>query len=175
MARSAARSFGSDYATHRSEPLLSLTTTPSLIFDRDRPFFEPVMSFLAATIGMGPVFDKANPLALSPDKIALYHGRIQPAATIDTWQIYQECSSGAFTADVAVRALCCMLLNSAYELARTHNDNSAEFELFRHVRNAASHGNRFHFTRTEPVRPASFGSLVLDASLKGKANPFSGV
>lgn len=133
------------------------------------------MAFLAATVGMGPVFDKSNPLVLGPDKIAWYHGKIQPAATIDTGQVHQECISGAFTADVAVRSLCCMLLNSAYELAKPHHDNSAEFELFRHVRNAASHGNRFHFKATEPARAASFGTLAIDESHRGQANPLSGI
>lgn len=40
-------------------------------------------------------------------------------------------------------------------------------EFFRHLRNAVSHGNRWHFTGGEPRRPAAFGPLVLDASLHG--------
>ena len=40
-------------------------------------------------------------------------------------------------------------------------------EFLRHLRNAVSHGNRWHFRNGEPRRPASFGSFVLDAGLDG--------
>lgn len=41
----------------------------------------------------------------------------------------------------------------------------AELEFFRHLRNAIAHGNRWHFVKGEPRRPASFGAFVLDSSL----------
>jgi hypothetical protein len=46
---------------------------------------------------------------------------------------------------------------------------SPEMEFLRHVRNALSHGNSFHFirrsTQQEPVRPASFMGFVLTSAL----------
>lgn len=42
-----------------------------------------------------------------------------------------------------------------------------ELEFLRHLRNAVSHGNRWHFTNDEPRRPAAFGPFILDESLHG--------
>lgn len=44
-------------------------------------------------------------------------------------------------------------------------DKTPELEFFRHLRNAVSHGNRWHFTGGEPKRPAVFGSFTLSAAL----------
>ena len=46
-----------------------------------------------------------------------------------------------------------------------------EFEFFQHLRNAISHGNRFHFKYDRKIKlrkPAAFGSLKLDVSMHGK-------
>lgn len=148
---------------------------PIPAFVQGRPFFEMVMSFLAATVGMGPVFDPQNPLKLSTQTIAGYRGKVRPDFVIDMGQVHQVCTSGALSPDTAVKSLCCMLLNSAYEIAKPHNDNSPVFELFRHLRNAASHRNRFHFLPHEPARPAQWESLVITHNPKGSANPFFGI
>jgi hypothetical protein len=42
-----------------------------------------------------------------------------------------------------------------------------EFEFFRHIRNAASHGNRLTFKNGEPRRPASYNGFTIDASMNG--------
>jgi hypothetical protein len=152
-----------------------MNSPPAMIFAQGRPFFEMVMSFLAATVGMGPVFEKANPLALGPEKIAWYRGKVRPDLAIDMGQIHNQCVSGALTADAVVKQLCCMLLNTAYAVAEAHNDKSPEFEVFRHLRNAASHGNRFNFRKDEPKRPALWGAFVIDDKLKGTSNPLFGV
>ena len=39
------------------------------------------------------------------------------------------------------------------------------FEFFRHVRNAASHDNRWHFTGNAPTRRAEWNGIVLDKSM----------
>jgi len=73
-----------------------------------------------------------------------------------------------------------MLVNTAYEAIREFRDTSKElrehpvFELFRHVRNASSHLNQFNFKDYEPSRAASWRSLTLDDTLKGKDNPLYG-
>lgn len=146
-----------------------------LVFVPGRPFFEMVASFLAATVGMGPVFDPKNPMQLSPEMVAWYRGKIAGDLAIDTAQIQNICTSGALTADFAVTRLCCMLLNSAYQAARHHNDKSPEFEMFRHLRNAASHGNKFHFENLEPRRPTRWRSLTINHTTKGSGNPLHGV
>lgn len=146
----------------------------SPVFTQGRPFFEMVTSFLAATIGMGPVCDPANPLKLSPATVAWYRGIVRPHLIVDMVQVHNQCISGGLSADSAVKSLCCMLLNSAYEVAMPHNDKSPEFEFFRHLRNAASHRNRFNFFPREPVRPASWGGLTIDHTAKGSTNPLSG-
>lgn len=47
-------------------------------------------------------------------------------------------------------------------------DKTPELEFFRHLRNAVSHGNRWHFTGAEPRRPAAFGLFTLTAALHGQ-------
>jgi hypothetical protein len=46
-----------------------------------------------------------------------------------------------------------------------------ELEFLRHLRNAISHGNRFHFRHGEPTRPASFRGFTITKQLEGK-RPF---
>jgi len=148
---------------------------PTLIFTQDSPFFEMVMAFLAATMGMGPVFEKENPLSPGSDKIAWYRGKVRPDLAIDVGQVHALCESGDLTADAVMKSLCCMLLNTAYSVAEPHNDQSPAFEVFRHLRNAASHGNNFFFKKDEPRLPASWGTFVIDDKLKGRFNPLFGV
>src|SRR5437879_11164170 len=118
-------------------------TSPAPGFVSGRPFYNMVASFLAATVGMGPVFNPNNPLKLGPEVNAWYRGRLNDDLIIDMGQV-QQCLSN-ISADLAVTQLCRMLLISTYEIAEHHNDKSPEFEVFRHLRNAAAHGNRFTF------------------------------
>jgi hypothetical protein len=64
-----------------------------------------------------------------------------------------------------------MLANTAYETVKDHNNHSPEFEVLRHLRNAASHRNRFHFINGEPKRPAAWRTFVIDDTLKNNQNP----
>jgi hypothetical protein len=154
---------------------MTVVTQPTqLVFTQGRPFFEMVMSFLAATVGMGPVFDTTNPLGLSPQMQAGYRGIIKTDVVIDMNQVHTQCISGALSPDIAVKSLCCMLLNSTYEIAKPFNDFSPEFEIFRHLRNAASHKNHFDFHANEPSRPAYWAGLNIDHNLKGNTNPLAG-
>jgi hypothetical protein len=146
----------------------------ALAFTPGRPFFEFVTSYLAATIGMGPVFDPANPLRLSKATVAWYSGKLKPAVALDMEQVHQQCLSGALTPNAAVVALSCMLVNTTYEIASSNNDQSPEFEFFRHLRNAASHNNRFRFAAREPSRPAQWAGLTFDHTRRGDLNPLQG-
>ena len=68
-----------------------------------------------------------------------------------------------------------MLLTTAYAAVEHEKDLSPEFEFFRHLRNAASHGNRFFFAKREPERPASWRGLAIAESHTGSRNPLHGI
>ena len=136
-----------------------MSKPPTIAFSQDSPFFEMVTAFLAATMGLGHVFEMGNPLSPDLDKIVWYHGKVRPGLAIDLGQVHALCVSGDHTADAVMKSLCCMLLNTAYSVAEAHNDQSPAFEVFRHVRNAASHGNYFFFKKDEPRLPASWARL----------------
>ena len=80
-----------------------------IIFTPDSPFFEMVTAFLAATMGLGPVFGKGNPLPVGADKIAWYRGQVRPDLVIDVGQVHARCVSGDLTADAVMKSLCCMM------------------------------------------------------------------
>jgi len=61
-----------------------------------------------------------------------------------------------------------MFANHVYEAVKDENVSSPEFELFRHIRNASSHNNRFNFIDSEPACPASWRGLKIDNTNKGK-------
>jgi hypothetical protein len=66
-----------------------------------------------------------------------------------------------------------VFLNVGDELARhSYFDRTPELEYFRHIRNALGHGNKFHFTGKEPVRPASFRGRMLSSALNGQSVVF---
>jgi hypothetical protein len=50
------------------------------------------------------------------------------------------------------------------------------FEVFRHVRHAASHGNAWHFDgkRDEPRRRGEWRTVEIDDTRKGDNNPLQG-
>jgi hypothetical protein len=144
-----------------------------MVFTQGRPFYDMVMSFIAATVGLGPLFNPENPLALSAEQQAWYLGKLRPDIGIDLGQVRRECISGTLSPTTAVKALCCMLLTGTFACAEDYNDHSPEFEFFRHLRNAASHGNRFNFHPREPRRMASWSGCAIDHALKGIANPLA--
>lgn len=47
-------------------------------------------------------------------------------------------------------------------------DKTPQLEFFRHLRNALSHGNKFHFRNDEPSRPAYFRTFRISRSLNGQ-------
>jgi hypothetical protein len=68
----------------------------------------------------------------------------------------------------ALASSACSLLIAAYAVAKPHNDKSPLFEFFRHCRNAGAHGNRFHFLKGEPVRPAQWREYRILVEMEGK-------
>ena len=61
------------------------------------------------------------------------------------------------------------LLILAYEICKTHNDQSSLWEFLRHCRNAAAHGGKFKLLHSEPRRPAQWGRFKIVNSLQGKS------
>lgn len=145
-------------------------------FSTDGPFFPMVATFLLSTVGLGPVYESDNPLQLSAKSAAWYRGNIEPELIVDLEQIRQLTQH--LVADVAVHELCGMLIISAHAVAleRVGSDRSIletrQFEFFRHVRNAAAHGNRFTFKSGEPKRPAGWRTLTLDSKVHAGAQCF---
>jgi hypothetical protein len=136
-------------------------------FSTEGPFFPMVATFLLSTVGLGSVYESANPLQLSAEGIAWYRGLVEPELVIDLEQIRQITQHLA--AGLAVHELCGMLIISAHAVAVERAGSNREiletrqFEFFRHVRNAAAHGNRFTFKSGEPKRPAAWRTLTLEA------------
>lgn len=151
-----------------------MADVPSRFFEfkEKGPFHDLVAAFLAATTGLGDVFDPNNPRKFSPSIRSAYQGRIQPFFSIDQEQIHKT----ALKLDVnrTVAMLCSMLANTAYEAVQPLPITPVT-EVLRHVRHAASHGNRFNFRDWEPLRPAAWRALTIDHVRKGAANPLYGV
>lgn len=146
-----------------------------LIFSTSGPFYKMVSTFLLATVGMGPLFEKDNALNLDASKIAMYFGRFNQRTDVDMQQVQNLAWYGGITPNDAVNSLCCMVVNAAYETVKEHNDNSPEFELFRHLRNAASHMNQFNFFDHEPKRPAAWRGFEIDHTSLGTTNSLFGI
>ncbi|MGE0435013.1 MAG: hypothetical protein AB7S36_22345 [Planctomycetota bacterium] len=82
-----------------------------------------------------------------------------------------------------VAALGIGLMAQAYDSVFGENADPPEslrghpaIEVFRHVRNACAHGNRFHFRGDEPRRGGQWGPVSLDspADQRGPAHPLHG-
>jgi hypothetical protein len=59
------------------------------------------------------------------------------------------------------------LLIAAWAIAEPMSDNGPVWEFFRHCRNAAAHGARFHFRHGEPRRAAAWKTLSVHFGLQG--------
>jgi hypothetical protein len=151
-----------------------VSNQPFYNFAPGRPFYTMVTSFMAASAGLGPVFAKDSPLAFQPGVALLFTGIVVPDLHVRMEDIRATCTSQPLTGHEAAKSLCCMLVNSAYCVAEDSNDHSPDFEVFRHFRNAASHGNKFFFKPWEPARPASWRGFTIDHKMQGAQNPLHG-
>jgi len=134
-----------------------MTGEPAIAFSTDGPFFPMVARFMLATAGLGPLYQPDNPLRLSSAwGVVSYHGRVELQLDVDLEQLRQM--TAHLDLATAVQQLCGMLIIAAHAVAaeRIRNDATTlqrpEMEFFRHVRNAAAHGNRFTFVGAEPRR-----------------------
>ena len=150
------------------------TSVPAMAFSRGGPFYPMVSTFLASAVGLGPLFDSRNPLRVDAGQAAVFGGFVNTVSAIDMQQVIDQTLGGGITAQDALNSLCAMLVNTSYEAVKSRNDYSPEFEVFRHLRNAASHANRFFFEPHEPSRPACWRAFRIDEMAKGVSNPLQG-
>lgn len=110
-------------------------------------------------------------MGLTPDQYVSINGVLVEDKHLFPYDVMQQVRQGHIGMPVFRATSCMMLANTAYESVKHLKDHSPEFEFFRHIRNASSHGNRFTFSTREPKRPASWRGSAFDHSLKGQLNP----
>ena len=140
-----------------------------------RLFFPMVTSFMCAVAGLESVLDGRNPMGFCSGQVITLEGKIHSELRIEPFEIHQLIKTGKVETPYLVSSLCNMLMNIAYESVKERNDRGEVFEFFRHIRNASSHRNVFHFHEREPVRPARWRTKEIDHTLRGGANPLSGM
>lgn len=105
---------------------------------------------------------------LYPDEIKnkpiLLKGRVVPNVHLIISEVLDNIKPDLFT---VTNMLSCMLANICYASVKDNNDKSEIFEFFRHIRNAASHSNKFTFLGDEPVRPAKWRNIEITKELQG--------
>ncbi len=152
----------------------ALNTAKSIQFDQGMPFFDMVGTFLAAVSAVPAIFNDGNPMNFGKSQFISINGIQCNGKHILPFEIYEQAQLGYISKESYTRNCCIMLANTAYESVRKSKTNSAEFEFFRHVRNASSHNNRFNFDDEEPRRIAKWRRIILDNKQKGKKNPHYG-
>jgi hypothetical protein len=147
-------------------------------FDPNGPFFDMVISFLIANMGLKPLNDEILPDGDFPFKelsTVVYNGEGIPGIIINPLILFYEFREKK-QPDLknVITSFCMMLMISAYESNKNKFDKSPLYEFFRHIRNASAHNNRFFFLSHEPKRPAKWRNLYIDDKKKGKDNPLFG-
>lgn len=153
--------------------------SPDIEFVEGRGYYQLVMTFLAATAGLTPVFDAEHHRDFLVGTAGVYRGVVAGDVSIDLHAIIATIRGGAISATDAVNSLCCMLANAAWEQTPALHKGSALFEdpevqFSRHLRHGASHGNAWHFMGREPKLPACWRSVKIDHELKSYKNPLHG-
>jgi hypothetical protein len=140
------------------------------------PFYRFVLTYLVASAGLTPVYDEENYSNFLKGVDGIFRGVLSGTARVDLAECVALARDNTLPVGDAEESMCCMLANTAFEsmAAKDRNGPNAVLQFFRHVRNAASHGNRWHFYRTEPRLPARWRLLTVDHNLKGSANPLHG-
>jgi hypothetical protein len=130
---------------------------------------------LVAVSSCPAIFNADNPMNFNETHYITIEGLRVPGRHIRPFEIFDRVQAGAVTMPQFVKTCCAMLANTAYESVKDKNDQSPEFEFFRHIRNASSHQNRFFFKTTEPARPATWRDATIDHTVKGSHHPLQGL
>lgn len=140
-------------------------------FKQGGPFYDLVGAFLIALSSSPAIFNEDNPMGLTSEQYVTINGVVGEGKHLFPLDVFQQVRQGRLAMPVFLGTMCMMLTNAAYESVKDRNDHSPEFEFFRHLRNASSHGNRFAFFPAEPKRPALWRGIGIDHTLKGSSNP----
>lgn len=145
-----------------------------IAFDKGRPFYDMVSAYVTAVVGLESVKHLANPMGFKQGEVVTLEGKVHPELRIESLLVHQQFRAGHVSDVHVANSLVCMLINTAYESVKDRNDDSPEFEFFRHIRNASSHRNTFNFYPNEPSKPAAWRGMVFDHTQRGRANPLYG-
>ncbi len=147
---------------------------PLTPFRADRPFFGMANAFMASAAGLSPYFDPNNPLKLNQSSASVFYGFINPMSVKDMQQVVGQSLGKSMTAAEALNSLCCMLTISAFKVIKAHVTSEPEFEVFYHLRTAATYKNKFNFRNEHPKYPAAWRTFRIDDRKKGNMNPLHG-
>jgi hypothetical protein len=147
-----------------------------LMLDPGKPFYQYVLTYLAASAGLTPVYDAEHYPTFMQGIAGKFPGKVGGDLAFDLADCVGRVRAGALPQQQAEVSLCCMLANAAYESIAGDDRKKRDpvFEVFRHVRNAASHGNAWHFRGEEPRFRGEWHGIVIDETRKGDANPLQG-
>jgi len=147
----------------------------------DSPFSELVIVYQTLFAGLVPIFGIGSNIVgldggeLDNANVISWGSRTSKGYTQHFTEILATARKFSANLDLFSFNLSCMFANLAYEKVKDYNDKTPIFEFFRHVRNAASHNNRFYFKEWKPRRIASWRRIKIDITKKGSNNPFFGV
>ena len=128
--------------------------------------------FLLINIHPSLVNQTLNLAGLDPGSSMLWRRSDNTYYTLDLYQVLSRTVNNPdFNIDQLGLPLF-PIIATIHDFGKNHGfiNQSPEFEFFRHIRNAISHGNRFTFGPYEPSRPASFSGKEIDNSLNGMEN-----
>ena len=149
-------------------------TQENFSFNKNSPFYDLVGSFTTALMGFKAFSAPNNPMGWVENDVLSLEGKVSEPLALDFHKQYMLVQNGHLNQKAHFSSLCCMLVNTAYETVKDKNDQTPEFEFFRHIRNASSHSNRFFFTNKEPKRPVAWRGITIDDLAKGKTNTLFG-
>jgi hypothetical protein len=133
--------------------LISTVTLASL----NRPFLDQLL----AQLGLQPLSDVTINFGKRDGTNYLYRDFDRAVETFT--------NNNQFNLEILGGYLLTLISMAGDQLRRNdYFDKTPELEFMRHLRNALSHGNKFHFLGGEPHRPASFQGYSLDASMHGQ-------
>ena len=144
------------------------------------PFYRFVLTYLVASAGLTPVYDSIHYADFLKGVAGRFSGTACATAEVDLSDCVTLARGNTLPQRDAEISMCCMLANTAFESLTDANKKKPEpvIQFFRHVRNAASHGNMWNFLdtnkRKEPRLPAAWRGIRLDHTMPGKQNPLQG-
>ena len=155
-------------------PPIEMFAFGQLALDVRGPFFEHMATFMLAWAGLMSAFEEAR-YGNHMDSIAqMFAGTVH--ARVDIAESIRAARAGTLKRERSEISLCTMLVVTVKEslsVADREKIKGPVYEVLRHVRNAAAHGNTWSFSAREPSRPAKSRNFEIDPR-KGNSNPLQG-